>query len=84
MDKRIGMMNAEKITWPEQTISGLAYDRKHGVSTVTLGMGYFAVLNSYPVPNQNAIILELSDLAKSYVTPKGSVAKGAPKDSSNE
>lgn len=73
-DKRIGTMSDEKIEWPTQTISGQPFDeskdRKRGVTTITLARGFFAVQDTYPVPNQDAIIVELIEL----ITPKTSKA----------
>lgn len=69
-DKRIGTMSADKIEWPEQTISGKPYERRNGVSTITLGTGHFAVADAYPVPNQDALILELVEI----INPKPSKA----------
>lgn len=75
MDKRIGTRNAEKNTWPEQTISGQPYTRKEQLSTISLGRGYFAVKDAKPAKNEDALILELQEIVKDLATPKTKASK---------
>lgn len=82
MDKRLGTRNATKNVWPEQTVSGASYNRKEQQSTISLGHGYFAVKDARPSKDENALILELTEIVKGLTAPKVTVK--ASKELSNE
>ena len=74
-DNRIGKIGH---SWPETTVSGRAYTRP--CSTRTLGNGCFVVLDVFPEPEQDMIVLALS---QTIMQSKGS-KRGTREESSED
>ena len=74
-NERLGTMSDSEVKWPNLSISGAIYERKNGVSLSILGSGYFAVKDHYPMADENALILELTEYVQGLSAPK--VSKSA-------
>jgi GH24 family phage-related lysozyme (muramidase) len=72
-DERVGKVNE---SWPRVTVTGKAYQRP--VSTLTIGNGYFVVLDTFPTVEQTETI---ATLRKKINLPKA-VSRAARKESS--
>lgn len=72
--KRIGKQLSDSVQWPETTLSGSALPVKP-YETIGLGGGHFVVVDSQISKEaEQALVLELTGLVKSYPT------KTTPKD----
>jgi hypothetical protein len=78
-DKRIGNLTTPTgIQWPATTISAAESYRREGATILFLGGEKFAVLDTFPSPKQNELILEVQAIADKMSSPM--LSKAASKE----